>query len=198
MDEEEFNPYRDIKKSEEEIITFTHPKFLPNTAFIVTPPKPLLVMFRNMLDRFHERYDYSDDKVEKEMRGSRSVIKRMFQEGNDCQVSTIQRIIDDLHHYDKHYENRVKKRLYKAKKPLNITDNFIGTLELFCARHQISKTVGSNWAFGNPTHLKMVQDERVSLRVKNVDRISVEMHKIDKQHIKIMGDTYVRWKKYGQ
>ena len=188
----------ELNVSKDETIKFIHPKYLPNTQFISKKPKLTLVMFREMLDRFNERYNFSDDKIEKQIRGSKGVIKYIFNEDNKSVVSTLQAIIDDMHNYDKYYEDYVKRRLYKSKKPFNIADNFILNFDLFCARHQVSRAIGSNWAFGNPSYIKMLERGDISLRVKTIDKVMLDIYRIDQQHIKIMGDTYVKWKKYGQ
>lgn len=186
------------QEQKEEVIKFIHPKYLPNTAFIKEKPKPILDTFRNMLDRFNERYHFTDDKIERQIRESKGVIKYIFNEDKNSLVSTVQAIIDDIHNYDRYYEDHVKKRLFRNNKPYNITESFISSFDLFCARHHISRTAGSNWAFGGSSYIKMFERGDISLRVKTVDKVALEMYRIDTEHIKIMGDTYVKWKKYGQ
>lgn len=198
MREREVSGSNRKKSQEESSLTFTHPKFLPNTKFISKKPTPILQDFRAMLDRFYERYGYTDITLGDKFRNSKDAVRNIFKDDIDSNVSTVQYIINDMHTYDKHYEKRIKRRLYKAKVPFDIVDNFSLKFDLFCARHQINSTVGSNWAFGSPSIFKMYKDKKISPRIKVIDSVLLQMYEIDKEHVKKMGDIYKKWKKYGQ
>ena len=195
MDKREFNANLRGESQEHKNIKFIHPKYLPNTKFILQKPKPLLVLFKAMTDSFKERYSFTDTAFNKLLCAAEDQLSNTFNENMDCNTSTIQLIIDNMHNYDFHYESAAKKRLYKAKKPMDILERFCNVFELFCARHFISFSVGSNWAFGDSNYYRLYKTKEITPRVKILDTAYQSMYQVDKEHVKLMGEVYEEWKR---